>query len=75
MFGKILGVILRVEGGLPLPVCANFNEVIASLFELIGGKFPIFLKDVLLRRRTDLLAKLLRSVVHHILGHIPVVHL
>ena len=55
MFGKILGVVLRVEGGLPLPVCAYFDEVVASLFELIGGKFPIFLKDVLLRRRTDLL--------------------
>lgn len=60
MLGKVLGVVLGVEGGLPLPGLANFDEVVAGQFKLVGGKFPGLLEYVLLGRGAQFLANFLR---------------
>ena len=59
MLGKVLGVVLRVEGGLPLPGLANFDEVVAGQFKLVGGEFSGLLEDVLLGRGAQLFANFL----------------
>ena len=75
IFGKIFGVVLRIEGRFPLPVATNFDEMVSGEFKLIGREFSNFLKDVFFRRRIDFFANLLSDVIGKILGHIPVVHL
>ena len=59
MLGKVLGVVLRVEGGLPLPGLAYFDEVVAGQFKLVGGEFSGLLEDVLLGRGAQLFANFL----------------
>lgn len=74
VLGEILGVVLGVEGGLPLPGLANFDKVVTGQFKLVGGEFSSLLEDVLFWRGAQFLTNFLREVVGDVLGHVPIVH-
>jgi hypothetical protein len=72
--GKVLGLVFGVEGGFPLPVGTDLDEMVAGLLELVGRELSIFLEDILFRRRGQFFADFLGHVVGEILRHVEVVH-
>lgn len=75
VFGKVLSLVLGVQGGFPLPIAADLNEMLSGHFELVGREFSVFLEDVFFRGLAHGLAYFLGLVVDIIFGCIPVVHM